>query len=112
VRLYVKCKGAPPSGAFASADFGNDTSAELLFLVVIRKCTKYHILVKVVDWFHPSDPEFAPLVLCKGTNFDGHYAFLCASANLTPVSFVMGSPSTALFASSNKHRGANSPHPV
>ena len=85
VRLYVKCKGAPPSGAFGSADFGNDTSAEL-FLAVIHKCTKYHILVKIVDWFHPSDPEFAPLVLCKGTNFDGHYAFLCASANLTPVS--------------------------
>jgi hypothetical protein len=38
---------------------------------------------------------------CKGTNFNGHYAFLCASANLTPVSSWGHHPLRFLHAPTN-----------
>jgi hypothetical protein len=60
------------------------SSAELFFVAVYR-CTKYHILIKIVNWFDPLHPTWAPLTSRKASNFFGYYTWMCAQTQRIPL---------------------------
>jgi hypothetical protein len=63
---------------------GRLESAEL-FIVVVCGCNRYHILIKIINWFDPLDPAWVPLTSCKASNFFGYYKYICVRTQRTPV---------------------------